>query len=195
MAVRRNDPCLCGSGKKYKKCCLKKESIVQVKEHKEEQFYRQKHLLVEKLNAFLNKEILLNEYYRLQSEARRSTNRKVSEAMENGFLRYWFYFFRRFNNGLRGIVWFYDEAKLLLSEEKRTSAERRIGLSPKLVEAVSKSSSEIMFEDIYTREQFPASSSKENISHCLPWYSTYGLMEPFQGQYYFNGVKVLGSPK
>src|SRR5699024_12221498 len=50
-------------------------------------------------------------------------------------------------------------------------------------------------EDIYTRELLPSSSSMENILHCLPWYSTYGLMEPFQGQYYFNGVKVLGSPK
>src|SRR5690625_1863058 len=195
MAVRRNDPCLCGSGKKYKKCCLKQKNIVQLKEHKEEQFYRQKHLFVEKLNAFLNKEIPLNEYYQLQSEFRRRTNRKVSEGMESGFLRYWLYFFRRFDNGLRGIEWFYEEAKSRLSEEERTMAERWIGLSPKLVEAVSKSSSEILFEDIYTREQFPSSSSKENILHCLPWYSTYGLMEPFQGQYYFNGVKVLGSPK
>src|SRR5699024_3799049 len=149
MAVRRNDPCLCVSGKKYKKCCLKKESIVHVKEHKEEQFYRQKHLLVEKLNAFLNKKIILNEYYRIQSEFRRRTNRIVSEGMENGFLRYWLYFFRRFDNGLRGIEWFYEEAKSRLSEEERTMAERWIGLSPKLVEAVSKSSSEIMFEDIY----------------------------------------------
>ena len=24
--VKRNDPCACGSGKKYKKCCLLKES-------------------------------------------------------------------------------------------------------------------------------------------------------------------------
>jgi len=26
MKIGRNDPCPCGSGKKYKKCCLKKES-------------------------------------------------------------------------------------------------------------------------------------------------------------------------
>ena len=24
--VRRNDPCPCGSGKKYKKCCMKREN-------------------------------------------------------------------------------------------------------------------------------------------------------------------------
>src|SRR5699024_12448331 len=111
-------------------------------------------------------------------EFRRRTNRKVSEGMENGFLRYWLYFFRRFDNGLRGIEWFYEEAKSRLSEEERTMAERWIGLSPKLVEAVSKSRSEIMFEESYTREQFPSSSSKENISHCLPWNRTYRVMNP-----------------
>ncbi len=25
--IGRNDPCLCGSGKKYKKCCLGQEQI------------------------------------------------------------------------------------------------------------------------------------------------------------------------
>src|SRR5699024_736320 len=138
MAVRRNDPCLCGSGKKYKKCCWKQKNTVQLKEHKEEQFYRQKHLLVEKLNAFLNKEIPLNEYYRLQSEFRRRTNRKVSEGMESGFLRYWLYFFHRFDNGVRGREWFYEEAKSRLSEEARMMVERRIGLSTTVYEAVSK---------------------------------------------------------
>ncbi|MGM7721784.1 SEC-C metal-binding domain-containing protein [Metabacillus sp. Hm71] len=23
MSIKRNDPCICGSGKKYKQCCLK----------------------------------------------------------------------------------------------------------------------------------------------------------------------------
>jgi len=195
MAVRRNDPCPCGSGKKYKKCCLKKENIVQLKEHKEEQFYRQKHLLVEKLNAFFEKEIPLNQYYQLQSAFRRRTGRKISLGREEGFLKFWLYFFHRFDNGLRGIEWFYEVAKSRLSEEERTMAERWIGLSPKLVEAVSKSSSEILFEDIYTKEQFPSSPSKENVPYCLPWSSTFGLIEPFQGQYYFNGVSILGSPE
>ncbi|MFV9616392.1 MAG: SEC-C metal-binding domain-containing protein, partial [Gammaproteobacteria bacterium] len=27
--IGRNDPCHCGSGKKYKKCCLSKEPITQ----------------------------------------------------------------------------------------------------------------------------------------------------------------------
>jgi hypothetical protein len=35
MKVGRNDPCPCGSGKKYKKCCLKKEMEQKVKELRE----------------------------------------------------------------------------------------------------------------------------------------------------------------
>lgn len=32
--IKRNDPCYCGSGRKYKKCCLKKkETIMETKEN------------------------------------------------------------------------------------------------------------------------------------------------------------------
>lgn len=36
MEIGRNDPCPCGSGKKYKKCCLGKDGIVMVKINKED---------------------------------------------------------------------------------------------------------------------------------------------------------------
>src|SRR4051794_4239753 len=29
----RNDPCLCGSGKKYKKCCLPKDEVIEREQH------------------------------------------------------------------------------------------------------------------------------------------------------------------
>lgn len=29
MVIKRNDPCKCGSGKKYKKCCLEKDSKIE----------------------------------------------------------------------------------------------------------------------------------------------------------------------
>ena len=33
MKIGRNDPCPCGSGKKYKKCCLNKPSTIQKFKH------------------------------------------------------------------------------------------------------------------------------------------------------------------
>ena len=31
----RNDPCHCGSGKKYKRCCLKRDEVAEREEHAE----------------------------------------------------------------------------------------------------------------------------------------------------------------
>ena len=45
MKLRRNDPCHCGSGKKYKKCCLEKDLEMQ----KEEEIVMEK---IDKANAF-----------------------------------------------------------------------------------------------------------------------------------------------
>jgi hypothetical protein len=37
----RNDPCPCGSGKKYKKCCLPKEEAAKLKAHAKDQAARE----------------------------------------------------------------------------------------------------------------------------------------------------------
>ena len=39
MEVGRNDLCPCGSGKKYKKCCMKKEKVVEIGQLKVESFF------------------------------------------------------------------------------------------------------------------------------------------------------------
>jgi methionyl aminopeptidase len=41
LKVRRNDPCPCGSGLKYKKCCLNRETIADAAENKD--LYRRKY--------------------------------------------------------------------------------------------------------------------------------------------------------
>lgn len=47
--VGRNDPCPCGSGKKYKNCCLKKDRAQHLRESA---WHRQEQVTVEKLLAF-----------------------------------------------------------------------------------------------------------------------------------------------
>jgi hypothetical protein len=32
VSIGRNDPCHCGSGKKYKKCCLEKDELARARE-------------------------------------------------------------------------------------------------------------------------------------------------------------------
>ena len=66
MIVGRNDLCPCGSGKKYKKCCLQKENVTQIQEYKIERFYQQKHKLVQQLEEFIYERIPNNLYYHLR---------------------------------------------------------------------------------------------------------------------------------
>lgn len=42
MAVGRNDPCPCGSGQKFKNCCLQKQNVEEMAAYKREQFYQAK---------------------------------------------------------------------------------------------------------------------------------------------------------
>lgn len=194
MAVKRNDPCPCGSGKKYKKCCLKKENVIQLAEHKEERFFRLKHKLVNELGNFYDKKLSVNEYFQLQTEFRDRTNRVIPPDMEKGFFIYWLHFFHRFENGMRGIEWYYSENQSRMETEEKELTEKWTKLEPRLVQAIDHSRERIMFEDIHTNEKFPFSKNEENIPDFVPWYGTFSLIESFDELYYFNGVRVLGSP-
>lgn len=57
MKTGRNDPCPCGSGKKYKKCCLAKAEAEDFPYRRISQVYDN---LVERILAFVNKEIDLD---------------------------------------------------------------------------------------------------------------------------------------
>ena len=54
MSIGRNEPCPCGSGKKYKKCCMQKKNVFQLQEFKIERFYQQKNSLVSQLQDFIS---------------------------------------------------------------------------------------------------------------------------------------------
>src|SRR5699024_12610867 len=58
MKIGRNDPCYCGSGKKYKKCCLEKDEMIKSLEKfslEEEMF---NHLFYEVVDAYSIEEII-----------------------------------------------------------------------------------------------------------------------------------------
>ncbi|MEC2076054.1 YecA family protein [Metabacillus fastidiosus] len=194
MSISRNEPCPCGSGKKYKKCCLQKENIIQLDHVKEEKFLQQKHNLVIKLNDFLEKKLSLNEIYHLQSEFKQRTKRLLPKNVETSFFQFWHYFFHRFENGLRGIEWFYQENESRLSQEEREMAKTWTILTPRLLQAVKKEEKEILFEDIFTKEQFPVPNNESNVPSFIPWFSTFAVPEPFQGKHYFNGVRQFNGP-
>ncbi len=195
MITNRNDQCPCGSGKKFKKCCLKKESVVQLNEVKEERFFQQKHGLVEKMVYFFEKNISFNQFCQLESEFNKRASKRAFDIAGPGFFQFWFHFFKRFDNGLRGIEWFYEENKARLSPSERTMAENWTKLQLKLVQAISGNEKEILFEDVLTKERFIVPYIKENVADFLPWYGTLGLLEPFENHFYFNGVSAFKGPQ
>lgn len=193
MKVGRNDPCPCGSGKKYKKCCMNKDNVVQFQEVKEERFFQQKHALVNQLSDFIDDKITSSHYYQLSSQFKKRTDGKLGEQ-QRGFFNFWLYFFNRYENGLRGIEWFLAENKHRLSGEEKVMAERWASLKPQLVQAVDHTKSDVVLKDHFTKQTYHVSKSKENIPRLFPWFSTFGLLEPVENHYYFNGVRSLSSP-
>lgn len=195
MSISRNDPCPCGSGKKYKKCCLTKKNVIELKEVKEERFFQQKHILVEKMESFIEANVPFHQYLELKKEFLQRTEHSISANMRDGFFQFWLYFCRRFENNLRGIEWFFQEQALRLSLEENTMAKTWAGLTFKIVEAVNKKDGIVLFEDVLTKEQFPVRDLENNIPTFVPWYGTIGLLESFEDQYYFNGVRMFEGPE
>jgi len=193
MTVGRNDPCPCGSGKKFKKCCMKKNTVVQLRERKVEQFYQQKLRLVNQISDFIYERVSNNLYYRLKSEFKDRAKLKSDKDL-GGLLDFWLYFFYRYENGMRGIEWFLTEKGQRLSEEELGMPKRWAELRPKLVQAIDKTDSQVVFQDFFTKEKFLVSAHHENIPFLTPWYSTLALLEPFEDEFYFNGVRTLASP-
>ncbi|OIJ16373.1 hypothetical protein BKP37_06315 [Anaerobacillus alkalilacustris] len=191
MSVNRNEPCSCGSGKKYKKCCMQKQNVIQMSAVKEERFMQQKHELVQKLEAFVDKKISYQEQLRLESYFNQRVNYKIDPKIKYPYFRFWLYFFHVFENGLRTIEWFNKEEKLADTSMVQTWLQ----LQPKFVQAVEWKDDIVIFEDLLTKERYPVANTYENISTPLPWYGTLGLLELFDNKYYFNGVRVMVDPQ
>lgn len=194
MSIGRNDPCPCGSGKKYKKCCLKKDTANQLTTIQKEQFHQQKHVLFGKLRHFVDECTTFEQFHQLKIEFKQRTKGQVVKEEEEGFFIYWLYFVYRFSNGLRLIEWFYEENAQRLSNEERNRIKEWTSLQPRLLQAIEHSKSEVYFQDMLSGEIFPLIREAENIPFFIPWMSTLGVVEPYEETFYFNGIRPNGSP-
>ncbi|MDT8858884.1 SEC-C metal-binding domain-containing protein [Alkalihalobacillus sp. MEB130] len=194
VTILRNDPCLCGSGKKYKKCCMNKENVVQIQQAKEERFSQKKHQLTEKVRMFIDSKLTYKQDQNLFTEFRNRTDRTINEHVERMFFEFWLYFFHRYENGLRGIEWFAKERASRLSGAERELVKKWASLQPKLVEAVEKRQSSIVFRDVLTNEALAVPFPSEQLRTFAPWYGTFALIEPLGDQYFFHGVNVMIAP-
>ncbi|WP_147534822.1 SEC-C metal-binding domain-containing protein [Bacillus marasmi] len=194
LQINRNSPCHCGSGKKYKKCCLNKKNIIQIHELKEERFFQQKHSLVDKIRSFIMSNLPYSQFILLQEEFSVRSNNAVAPNIREGFFQFWLFFCHRYENGLRGIQWFFQEQQTKLSAEEKRMAENWTTLTLKVVQAVDKNEKTVVFEDLFTKERFTVLNSKDNVPAFSPWYGTISLFESFGEYDYFNGVRSFNGP-
>ncbi len=191
MEINRNEPCPCGSGKKYKKCCLQKQNVVQLNEVKEERFFQQKHRLVNMLDVFIQQKLIYNEVTEIENHFNQRSERKIEKQYRRPYVSFYIYFFHKFKNGLRGVEWFYQENHSKLTAAEKSMLETWIKLQLKLVQAIEVKDNVVIFEDLLTKDHYPVRHNKEIISESLPGYGTLGLLEQFEQTYYFNGARVL----
>ncbi|AZB44625.1 hypothetical protein CEF21_21330 [Bacillus sp. FJAT-42376] len=195
MSINRNAPCPCGSGKKYKKCCLSKENVVQLTEVKQERFIQQKQELIYMMSKFFQKQYSRADMHTYLMEFRKRTENTVPGHMEDPFFEFWLYFLRKLENGKRGVEWFYEEANGRLNREQQHMIQTWISSKPRLLQAIDASEQSIVFEDQFTAETFQVVRSKENSGDFIPWYGTLSILEPFEDQYLFHGLRAFTTPQ
>ena len=189
----RNDPCPCGSGKKYKKCCLKNVAVEETMKVIEERFFQLKHELVNKLNKYVNDTISFQEYNQLFNIFVKRTEGKINKNVEKGFFQFWLFFFYQAGDS-RIIEKFANITIDKLPSDEKELLNNWISLKPQLIQAIQSKEEYIVFENMFSKETYKVANHKENIAHSLPWFGTLSLLEPFNDRFYFNGAKLFVEP-
>lgn len=194
MSVGRNDPCPCGSGKKYKKCCLKKDNVFKMAEFKEEKFFRTKEQLVDAILEFLYGKLTFMDTTRLKNLFKDRLDAEADHESLDVFFHFWLAHFHTFENGLRGVEWFYEEKGKQLDSGARTVLERWRTIAPRLLQAVDREENGIWVEDGFTgdRHYMPYC---ETLQVVAPWSSTFSLLEPLDDKWYVTGVSTWQGPE
>ncbi|WP_338471672.1 SEC-C domain-containing protein [Niallia sp. XMNu-256] len=194
MEIKRNDPCPCGSRKKYKKCCQSKHNQLQLQQASQERFFDLKHQMVFLISNFIYSKVTLKEQLILETKFRERINSKISKGIIDSFFKFWFLFFHEFENKKRGVEWFYEVEGKSLPPELREIAHRWTTLAPALIQAVNYNENGMTAQNFSTNKTIFMPYS-DTLQEVKPWQVTFGLVEPFDNGYFFNGVFSWATPQ
>ncbi len=194
MTVGRNDPCPCGSGKKYKQCCLLKENEQQHREQRRGKFYEAKQDLVEKIGDYLVQQIPIKQYEELNERFKERTQGRIDTDIEESYFTFWLYFFHEFENGKRGIELFYDNYLHKLTDDEKQMIKNWVQMRAQFLQLVNQTDDTFIYEDLRTHKRYPVSADEENVSHFYPWMGTLAMIEKMDDLYYFNGLRITVPP-
>ena len=185
VKVGRNDPCSCGSGKKYKKCCLLKEEMrdeMDVKKVEDEihlkEIMRPDRNLQEKIVDYARELLYGEEKIKVFNLYCQQTGVKNDEESvlkdEEGTILFfdWFIFdYRLSENGKRVIEDFYLKKQSFLSAEEREILKMRKDATFSLYEVISVDEGKsVTLKDIFSEKEyevFDITSSKSVVPRDL----------------------------
>jgi len=154
--VGRNDPCPCGSGKKYKKCCLNKD---EARKSEKTSATPKEIELRERLLSFSGKERYKKNFEKAYHLFNRRPFKEPLVLDENGevtlgFFLEWFIHDFPLKNGLTIIEEYYEEKKEKLSEEERSLLKYEMASYLSLYEVTSVTPEVgLRLKDLFTNEE------------------------------------------
>lgn len=185
----RNDPCPCGSGKKYKNCCLAKQAEDQTEQAKARLFFDRKYKLTRDLYSFMAQKHGGEWAFDHQKVRPFDT----AEYAREGFGNMWAFFFREYDNGMRGIDWFLEERGKRYSGEDRAMLERWRAMRVSCYQLVDQYEQGAVIEDIWSAERYRMPYS-ETMMKLPPWTVAIGMIEPYVEGWCIHGACMWGHP-
>ncbi|KWX75793.1 hypothetical protein AMQ83_36215 [Paenibacillus riograndensis] len=186
----RNDPCPCGSGKKYKQCCLLKQSEDQTVQAKGRRFFDRKFKLTTDLYSFMAQKQGGEWTFDHQKIIPFASTLKY---YRDGAGNMWSYFFRVYDNGLRGIDWFVKERGQRYSGEDREMLERWREMKISCYQLVDQYEQGAILEDIWSKKRYRMPYC-ETMIKLPPWTVSIGMIEPYVEDWCIHGMLMWGHP-
>ncbi|MFC7372471.1 YecA family protein [Fictibacillus iocasae] len=197
MMIGRNEPCHCGSGKKYKKCCAGKDPAIAtataVKETGFGRFISLKMQLRMKLDLFLDRVHPRIPFNSIRKAFFKEMKAPLPADMKDTVFQYYLHFYHRFDNHKRAVEWLLDEEGTKLDVNEHSLLKQWCELVPRLLECVEHVDKGVMVQDKLTGEMF-LMGRDPNMHYIHPWSVTFGMIEEFEGAYYLNGIMLWTAP-
>lgn len=173
-----------------------KQKVTDLHKASEKRFFERKEILVNLSTEFVWGKLTSFDHKRLEQIFEKRTERTVSEHGRSIMYHFFTLFIHRYENGLRGIEWFYNEKGPLLEPQLREMASNWTKLQFSLVQIVKFSDEIITYEDVITNKTYPVVVYEGHIADELNvGDGTIGLLELHNQKYYFNGVRTYQDAK
>ncbi|WP_150274826.1 YecA family protein [Paenibacillus tepidiphilus] len=186
----RNDPCPCGSGKKYKQCCMLKQSETQTLEAKSRRFFERKQKLTYDLYTFVAQK--QGGEWAFDHQKYKPFDSSLG-YYRNGAGDMQAYFYQVYDNGLRGIEWFLEERGQRYSGEDREMLERWRDMKLSCYKLVDQYEQGLIIEDIWSEARYRMPYC-ETMPKLPPWTVSIGMLEPYIEDWCIHGVFSWGHP-